>query len=439
MYLLVGVSARALLESAVESGCQATAIDYFGDQDCRWRGPAFSLADLGLRPSVKNLLQAAATLAFAGRNGRRQAFSGLVYSSGPENQPQDLEVWAQHGLLLGNGPATLARVRNPWELRDTLAAVGSAMPPFYPLEEWRYTPAGMGWLIKPVRGGGGRGIRLLAATEAGAAAQLAAVSDKSRYLVQQFIPGIAASATFIADGRQAAVVGTSQQLAAGNGLGTGRFAYAGSIVPLALQPAHGLPDPGPELARIAGHLTAVFGLRGLNTLDFIINQRGIWVLEVNPRWSASVELIERWRGERLFRRHVAACGPAGLPAAAIPSARGRRCGFWGKAIVYAQASFQVTATARELGDFYRLGLRDIPGPATSVAGGQPLCSVLAWAGTAAACRQALVDKAAWARRVLGDVAAARGDPGGGRHKAPAVAEWQWRFAGGKTGKGAGHE
>ncbi|MDR3560289.1 MAG: ATP-grasp domain-containing protein [Negativicutes bacterium] len=406
MFLVVGASARALMESVVESGYQATAVDFFGDQDCRWCGEAYSLAELGLRPSAKHLLQAAVRVAPPqGAGDGRQDHSGLVYAAGPENDLQGLEVWERRGLLLGNGTLTLRQVRNPWVLQESLAAIGCLMPPFYTLEEWRAVAAGgeAGWIVKPVNGGGGRGIVRLATEKTAAFTQLAAVNDKSRYIVQRFIPGVAASVTFIADGHRAVVVGTSRQLTAGRGLGGGPFRYAGSMVPLVLGLEHRLPDPGTELERIVGHLTAVFGLRGINTLDFIINRQGIWVLEVNPRWSASVELIERWRGERLFSCHLAACGADGIQAGGRPVKKDRIGGFWGKAVVYAENSFTVTTAGQEIADFYQLGLRDIPVCGAFITTGQPLCSVLAWGATDASCWRSLTVKAAWARQILGDV------------------------------------
>ncbi|WP_258359380.1 ATP-grasp domain-containing protein [Moorella sulfitireducens] len=405
MFLLVGASTRSLAESAVYSGFAVMAIDYFGDADQRLLCPTIGLkTDLGLKPSVKRLLQIAGEV--SDRELQPRTLEGVIYTSGPENHPEELQLWEQRGLLVGNNTSTLRQVRDPWQLRRALRLIGALTPPFYAVEEWKPDWAAGGWIIKPIAGGGGHGIRPLERDKKGALAQLAALGDKSSFIIQKLVYGIPASATFIADGRRSFLLGTSRQLAGPAGRAAGPFTYAGNIVPLSLPANPGLALET-QLAMIAGHLTATFGLRGLNTLDFIVNRDGIWILEVNPRWSASVELIEKWRRELLFPLHLAVCGKntgespeAGfnLPTRVIDNGSGR-C-FWGKAIVYARLPLQIDPK-EEIEHLYRQGLRDIPVPGTIIDCGQPVCTVLARAESDYSCWRELQVRAAWARRVLG--------------------------------------
>ncbi len=402
MFVLVGVSARALLESAVASGYQAMAIDYFADQDCRWRGEAFRLDELGFAAAAGNLLPAAAKVVLS-RPDWRQHYQGLVYAAGPENWPDGLPWWEKTGLLWGNSATTLQQVRNLQECSAVLPA-GCFLPPFYTPAAWRrQSGKGVRWLVKPVNSGGGRGIRWLADNSRLAEAQVTALSNKKNpYIIQQFIPGIPASVTFIADGEQAVIMGTSRQLLPQAGRYPVRFDYAGSIVPLDLPAGQVAALTGP-LDQVVNRLTRTGRLKGINTLDFIVNQQGIWLLEVNPRWSASAELIERWRGERLFARHLAAVAADSKWAAGISlSSACQSAGYWGKKIIYARKTITVQATDAALRHYYRQGLRDIPLPGTCITGGQPLCTVLAWGKTGAACRRQLLLKAAWAEAALAD-------------------------------------
>ena len=399
MFLLVGASIRALLESAVESGYPVMGIDFFGDLDSRWSGKTVGIVnDLNLDPTVQNLLQVA----------QRETCQGLVYASGPENHPEELAFWEERGLLYGNGISVLRRVRDPWQLSQALAKIGAAMPRFYGVEQWRSAETEKKWLLKPLDRGGGHGILELPQDVKVARELISGLGNPSRYIVEEYISGIPASVTFLADGREAVVLGTSRQLTGRQGVNRQPFIYAGNIVPFDNSLLPGFQSLEEEMIRIIIHLTSVFGLRGINTLDFIVNTSGVWVLELNPRWSASVELIEKWRGERLFSHHIAACNAKGMDQFHF-SRHGRKPvqmhglqGFWGKSIVYAQSSFQVTADS-DMHSLYEQGVRDIPFAGTRIERGQPICTVLADAASDADCWQTLQTKSQWARRIFGDI------------------------------------
>lgn len=401
MFLLIGVSVRALMESAGESGYPVQGIDYFADADsCRW-GKTMSLRnDFGLEPSVEHLLEVAQNL----------PCEGLVYASGPENHSAGLNFWEERGLLFGNKVAVLDQVRDPWKLKQALAEIEVAMPEFHRVKDWDPDTQRKIMLLKPLDGGGGRGVRVLPQEKEKDMAQglISGLQEPTRYIVQDYISGIPASVTFLADGQRTEVLGTSRQLTVRQG--GNNFIYAGNIVPFDVSLISGasrtLDVLEESLWRICSHLSTVFHLRGINTLDFVINSKGIWVLEVNPRWSASVELIERWRGERLFTRHLAACQTSqrSLLLDRDEGKRNRnrnRPEFWGKRIVYAESSFQV-GRDWELSYLYEQGVRDIPVAGTKIERGEPICTVLSNAASDAACLRNLELKDGWVRRFLGE-------------------------------------
>lgn len=397
MLLIVGASIRAIMESAVELGYPVIGIDFFGDLDTRRCGKTVGIVnELGLAPTVKNLLKVAQGL----------TCQGLVYVSGPENHPDELTYWEKRGLLCGNGISALKQVRDPWQLRQALSEIGISMPEFYHLEQWSPDETMKKWLLKPLNRGGGHGIAEMPQEKAAARALISSQVDPSRSIVQEYISGIPASVTFLANGRQAAVLGTSHQL---TGIqGSQPFIYTGNIVPFDTSLLPGYRTFNNDLIRISNHLTSKFGLRGVNTLDFIVNSSGIWVLELNPRWSASVELIEKWRGERLFSHHIAACKtkeqsqfPPGEGYIKAAHKHGVQV-FWGKSIVYAQSSFQVTANLG-MEFLYEQGVRDIPPSGTSLVRGQPICTVLSSAASDAVCWESLQVKSEWARQIFGDI------------------------------------
>ena len=80
------------------------------------------------------------------------------------------------------------------------------------------------------------------------------------------------------------------------------FRYAGNLVPL-----DGPAAARREIGAIADALSREYGLRGLNGFDFILRDDRPVVVEVNPRYCASMELLERASGRSVFALHLAAC------------------------------------------------------------------------------------------------------------------------------------
>lgn len=377
MFLLVGVSVRALMESAAASGHRVTGIDFFGDADALLHGQVICLEDLGQKQTVNNLFNAAKEI----------PCSGLVYASGPENTPEELQFWENQGLLRGNEGSVLRKVRDPWKLQQCLKISGVQMPPFYSVEQWKKSIKKGRWLLKALNRGSCHGITELPEGTAHAPDTLFEINKLSPCIVQRYIEGISASATFLSDGYDAVVLGTSRQLIGRGRGGSGDhlFFYEGNIVPLDLR---GFMDNNCfsiKINDVAKSLTLCFGLKGINTVDFILNSEGIWILEVNPRWSASVELIERYLGESLFNHHVMGCMGKGLPLLETSPADTGRAGrneelknFIGKKLVFAEKDLFIGDLKEKAFRFlYEQGVRDIPRSNTEIGAGQPLCTILA--------------------------------------------------------------
>ena len=397
MILLVGASVRALMESAVESGYEAMGIDFFGDVDARWQGKTISLSeDYGLKPTVKHVLKVARTI----------SCDGLVYTSGPENTPKELRYWERKGLLRGNGPSTLTKVRNPWELRRSLGQIGAKMPRFCSVRQWKHHEDGKRWLLKPLHRGGGHGIVELSEKKEDILDLVSSLSQPARFIIEEYIDGIPGSVTFLANGRKAVVLGTSRQLI-GRGGRIRPFLYEGNIVPLDIQKVMNPMAFEKQVIKTSEHLTNVFTLKGINTLDFIVNREGIWILELNPRWSSSVELIERSLGKRLFACHLAACEGMELTqimeqCKTLPNT----FNFWGKRIVYAPAPSVIEKrTMKQLQFLYEQGVRDIPLAGTKIERGEPLCTVLAGGVTDQDCNMRLKTKIDWVQQFFGQTIA----------------------------------
>ena len=129
---------------------------------------------------------------------------------------------------------------------------------------------------------------------------------------------------------------------------------------------------------------------GVNGIDFVARDGSAYAIEVNPRWSASMELVERAYGLSMFGAHAAACTAGALPAFDLARAR-RRAGAIGKAVVFARRDVRDRRHPRAGSPI--ADVRDVPHPGERIRAGRPVCTVFAEARDAAACSTALVRRA----------------------------------------------
>jgi predicted ATP-grasp superfamily ATP-dependent carboligase len=186
-----------------------------------------------------------------------------------------------------------------------------------------------------------------------------------------------------------ALLGVTEQLIGEPWLHAAPFRYAGSIGPIPnVWDAHG------ELTLLGWRLVITTGIRGVWGVDFISHIGEPWVVEVNPRYTASLEVIEHGRGISAFAEGSFA------PAKPLVASRGRS-GVMGKAIYFAPHRITFPASgpwdADLAGDFdpWRLpGFADIPDPGEVVEPGRPVLTFFAAAPTPAGCRERLQSRAA---------------------------------------------
>ena len=351
--LIAGVSTRAMAESAAKAGYTVTSIDAFGDLDQHPGVRALSLPrDFGVPFSAS---------AAAGESTTIEC-DAVAYLSPFENQPSALRRLARGRSLWGNNASVLGRVRDP-----------GALARFAKVHSDR-------WLIKPRASGGGHGIRWWVPGQ----------PVHRGWHVQRFVEGIPSSVVFVAANGNAVPFGLTRQLVGDSAFGAEGFRYCGSIM--------GENSPAAASANeLAAVIAREFGLVGVNCIDFIDHDGVAVPIEVNPRWSASMELAERAYGVSVFGMHALACTTGALPPVAIPDAQDRY-GVVGKAIVFALQDLTCGDTTPWLDD---PDIRDIPHPGESIFAGRPVCTIFADGESSDACYAALVERAARIYDVLG--------------------------------------
>ena len=367
--LVTGISTRAVAESAARAGFQVTALDAFGDLDQHPAVRALSLLrDFGV---------AHPTAHAAARACRDVSCDVVAYLSPFENAPRAVMRLREGRVLWGNPPDVLRRVRDPFHLMQTLRRRGIATPATR-ANDREAIGARHEWLLKRMASGGGRQV---VRWHRGMAV------PRGAYL-QERIEGSPGSIVFAAAAGHAVPLGVTRQLIGDPAFGASGYRYCGNI----------LGSPGSEsfgralvdrAIRLAEAVASDFDLVGLNGIDFIARDDVPVPIEVNPRWSSSMELVEQVSGVPVFGLHAAACGSGSLAAgSATPPAASRVVG---KAVVFARTNLVVPDTRRWLDDDT---LRDVPRAGEPIAAGRPVCTVFARGADDSGCYAALIDRAA---------------------------------------------
>jgi predicted ATP-grasp superfamily ATP-dependent carboligase len=294
-------------------------------------------------------------------------------------------AWA--APLWGNPGDVLERVRSPRELARALGDAGLLFP------ETRQSADGLprdgSWLVKTYQGASGSGVRVLEETGRGGEGETvrfeacahAAVtpplplSPSPPLFYQRRIPGIPCAAAFVAFGGIVELLGVTRQLTGESWLGAHGFQYAGSIGPLSL-PGNNL-EIIPQIGQV---LADRFELVGLFGVDLVFDGERVWPIEVNPRYTASMEICERVEGVHVIAAHVAGCTDAPFNGLQISGDVLKRA--HGKAIMFAKQDIVISEeiAAMALAEALRTPrptLADVSPAGTRIDAGRPIFTVFA--------------------------------------------------------------
>ena len=336
--IIIGASARAAAFSAHRAGYTPYWLDQFGDEDLRQRFPGEIIT--GYPKQAIALIGKAPDAPF-------------VFTGALENHPGVLEELCRQRTLLGNMMPVCRRVRDPSGLHEVFRRNRIPCPDIR-------TGAGLvattsDWLIKPRSGSGGIGVGFHDGRNAGADCYL-----------QQYLTGDSFSAVYIGGRDDCRLLGVTRQLIGMPEFHAREFGYCGSIGPVALDAA----DRN-QWNRIGAAVTGEFGLRGLFGIDAIRQGDKIYPVEVNPRYTASVEVLELALGIHAVKIHCDAC--RNRLSDIETQAPGQ---LFGKAILYAPEDL----TFR---NFTRAGftIADIPAQGTRIKQGQPILTIMVTGNT----------------------------------------------------------
>jgi predicted ATP-grasp superfamily ATP-dependent carboligase len=369
--LILGGSTRAAADSVRRAGWIPVCADLFADLDLRATAEVIPVQNYpySLPDDVSHVHADA-----------------WFYCGALENHPEIIErilvTNSSIGPLLGTSPQALKFVRNPfrlfnclrWEGIKTLDIADRSSPP---------EPDGT-WIQKPMASAGGRLIRVW--DEAAARnpfPELCYFQERAR--------GMAASALFQFQSGKAQWLGVSQELdAPASSCAPSPFSYCGSSTlqcdntNLTDEPKSGvwISEAVKQcLQRIADVLSNYAkGLQGLVGFDFRVDAKNdVWLTEINPRYTASVELLELALGRSLLNPLIE------KPSAEILHSDNRGnisklpATVLIKQVLYAASPFAAPDLSRFCSgnDPWQIArVADIPVPGTRIETGWPICSVM---------------------------------------------------------------
>jgi len=354
--VVAALSARAIVESAARDGMRCIALDLFGDADTRRTAARWmSIGEPAtMRIDGERLL---AGLAHA----RDRGATAWVAGSGFEGQPALLDAGARQLPLWGTAGADVTRARDPQTFFEFLRASGIAHPPVC-LAPPRAPGA---WLYKDSGASGGWHVCRSADGQPG---------ERRHWQLER--TGPAMSATFIANGEDAVVLGFNLQLV--RSIGGHPFVFAGVVGPV--MPSDTTQRAITDAVRT---LTREFRVRGLASLDFVLHDGRAEVIELNARLPASMALYPRVGAFGPLHAHRRACLHDVLPSGPAPADIVR-----GIEIVFAPRALRLDAAAAEAIAHWPRA-HDLPHAGTVFRPGDPLCSLSASGGNAAQVQAAL--------------------------------------------------
>ena len=358
-----GASARQVVSMAAAARIDCYAADLFGD---------FDTTQLARECVKVRRLEDVPEVAM------RFDYDHCVLTGGMENHPD--VVTAICRKLPARDRTAFVKCRDPFALQsifDESTELSDLNVSFPETTRARPSAAQVGeWLLKQPNRSGGLGVKILTTTDGIAG---------GGQVYQRRVAGELVSGLFIADGQSAAVLGVSQQLAGCPELGSAEFVYCGSLAPLVLSKSQF------EALQLTGRvLASEFGLCGVFGIDFVLDDGTLWLLEINPRITASAEVCQPLLPFNIVAEHVRALANSEFNSDDLPAYSNALSPprFYGKAVVFNRQSRPLVISRdihRPLGDWLTQKrspaktvstIGDVPLPHCAIEPGSPVLTVM---------------------------------------------------------------
>ncbi len=361
--ILIGASIRSLAASAIRAGYVPFCVDLFCDSDLTW-----ILEEHGADRPIRLSSFADAPTALS----KLPSHLPVVWAGGMENMPDVIDAISQQRTVFGPPTHAVEYVNHPQHLQACVNGTTCLTPD----TRWTHPfDSSQEWLVKPIQGAGGIGIRPFCHDE----------PLENEAFLQRVVRGLPVSALYCHDPDGTELLTTSVQLIGTPNLGGNNMTFCGNIGPISL------PRPVCRAILEVGRRVASMGLCGVFGADFVVSPNNVWLIEVNPRITASHEIPDLvLDGSSVLERHIAGClGTAQPEKSDRRAAFRKRC--VARLILYAVTDVEIKdSDVQQLGAFHQAPgsrsnasphssdstswISDIPTP-SRISAGEPFCSV----------------------------------------------------------------
>src|SRR5659263_30398 len=256
--IVIGNNVRNIACSARRAGYTVYALDRIGDidmQNCATKAQIIeNMDELELQRSIGSFGGADAIILGPG-------FEHLKFENALNNPEEGMEGAGNKSKL----PKKLESMGIPHPKTES---VDKAHGLRFPL------------MVKPESGSGGMKNIVLRNVE-----ELNLFNERKEsheFIAQEFVEGIPCSTSIISTGDEAVVVAVNEQLIGIHRLTRLPFAYCGNITPLQTKFSQ-------EMEEYSKQIAIEFKLQGSNGVDFILTDKCVTVIEVNPRFQGSID------------------------------------------------------------------------------------------------------------------------------------------------------
>ena len=327
--LLMGIDTRPMVNSALKLDYKTFSISYFKTVDFKMpymekhvldQESVISCGRFEENYSPDKLLELSKDFLF--QNDRENEIDKIVLTTGINAKNFSGEFKKFRKISYGNKNTEC--VENKFKFYNKLKNKFNIPLTFQPsdvceLNEILQQYANNQFILKPLQGSGGLGIFLLNNESCDELKQVSEICQNislENYILQEYIEGTNVSSSVLSshDDRKNLI---NSRLITEHDLGNESYEYSGNILPLDENSFRMFNDNrteinadelNDEMKNTSEDLIKEFGLIGSNGVDYILDKDGdLKVIEINPRFQGTYELVENSLGINLLDAHIKAC------------------------------------------------------------------------------------------------------------------------------------
>ena len=327
--LLMGIDTRPMVNSALKLDYKTFSISYFKTVDFKVpyaekhvldQESVISCGRFEENYSPEKLLELSKDFLF--QNHDEDEIDKIVLTTGINTKNFSGEFKKFRKIVRGN--KNTESVENKFKFYNKLKNKFNVPLTFQPSDVWelneilqQYT--NNQFILKPLQGSGGLGIFLLNNESCDELKQVNEICQNislENYILQEYIEGTNVSSSVLSSHDDIKNL-INSRLITEHDLGNDSYEYSGNILPLdenSFKMFNGYrteidaDELNDEMRNTSEDLIKEFDLIGSNGVDYILDKNGeLKVIEINPRFQGTYELVENSLGINLLDAHIKAC------------------------------------------------------------------------------------------------------------------------------------